>query len=47
MIVYALYIIDEGGRPLVSQYFQPSDDVPNEVLFGALFTELGISDPGR
>ncbi|MHA2108143.1 MAG: hypothetical protein ACW99R_10595 [Candidatus Hodarchaeales archaeon] len=38
MIVYALYIIDEGGRPLVSQYFQPSDDVPNEVLFGALFT---------
>ncbi len=38
MIVYALYIIDEGGRPLLSQYFQSSDDVPNEVLFGALFT---------
>ncbi len=38
MIVYALYIIDEGGRPLISQYFQSSDDIPNEVLFGALFT---------
>ncbi|PWI46767.1 hypothetical protein CEE45_15170 [Candidatus Heimdallarchaeota archaeon B3_Heim] len=38
MIVYAIYIIDEGGRPLVSQYFQSSDDIPNEVLFGALFT---------
>ena len=38
MIVYALYIIDEGGRPLVSQYFHSSEDIPNEVLFGALFT---------
>jgi hypothetical protein len=38
MIVYALYIIDESGRPLVSQYFQSSKEIPNEVLFSALFT---------
>ncbi|MHA1976787.1 MAG: hypothetical protein ACW98I_07820 [Candidatus Hodarchaeales archaeon] len=38
MIVYACYIIDDAGRPLLSQYFQSSDDIPNEVLFGALFT---------
>ena len=38
MIVYAVIIIDEGGRPLVSQYYQSTDDAPDEVLLAAVLT---------
>ncbi|MHA1945564.1 MAG: hypothetical protein ACXAC6_01055 [Candidatus Hodarchaeales archaeon] len=38
MIVYAIYIIDDGGRPLLSQHFQSTDNIPDEVLLGAVLT---------
>lgn len=40
MIVYAVYFISETGTPLLSEYFQSADNMPNEILLGGLFTAL-------
>jgi len=39
MIVYAVYVISEDGRTLLSENFQ-SKEVPDAVLLGGLFTAL-------
>ena len=40
MIVYAVYVITDDGRTILSEYFQSSDDIPNDVLLGGLLTAL-------
>ncbi|MFX0185639.1 MAG: hypothetical protein ACFE95_21350 [Candidatus Hodarchaeota archaeon] len=40
MIVYAVYIITEDGRTILSENFQSTKGLPNEVLFGGVLTAL-------
>ncbi|MHA2365723.1 MAG: hypothetical protein ACXAC7_17325 [Candidatus Hodarchaeales archaeon] len=40
MIVYAVYVISSDGRTIISENFQSTEAVPNEMLLGGLFTAL-------
>ncbi|MFX0206812.1 MAG: hypothetical protein ACFFDT_12570 [Candidatus Hodarchaeota archaeon] len=40
MIVYAVYIITEDGRTVLSENFQSTKDLPDSVLFGGVLTAL-------
>lgn len=40
MIIYAVYIIKNDGRPILSEYFQSEDELPSDVLLGGLVTAL-------
>ncbi len=39
-IVYAVYVLTEDGKTLISENFQSIEVIPNEVLLGGLFTAL-------
>ncbi|UCG03243.1 MAG: hypothetical protein JSW11_04480 [Candidatus Heimdallarchaeota archaeon] len=39
-IIYAVYVLTEDGKTLISEHFQSTEDIPNEVLLGGLFTAL-------
>lgn len=39
-IIYAVYVLNEEGKTLLSEHFQSTEDIPNEVLLGGLFTAL-------
>jgi hypothetical protein len=40
MIVYAVYIITEDGRTILSENFQSTKGLPDDVLFGGVLTAL-------
>ncbi|MHA2244141.1 MAG: hypothetical protein ACXADY_04175 [Candidatus Hodarchaeales archaeon] len=40
LIVYAIYIISDDGRTIVSENFQSSEDIPDAILLGGLLTAL-------
>lgn len=40
MLVYAVYVIAEDGRTILSENFQSTEDVPDEILLGGLLTAL-------
>lgn len=40
MIVYAIYIVSDDGRTLLSEHFQTPEGKTNEILFGGLVTAL-------
>ncbi len=40
MIVYAVYIITDDGKTILSENFQSIEEVPNEMLLGGLITAL-------
>lgn len=40
MIIYAVYIIKNDGSPLLSEYFQSEENLPNSVLLGGLVTAI-------
>lgn len=39
-IIYAVYVLTEEGKTILSENFQSTEDIPNEVLLGGLFTAL-------
>jgi len=40
LIVYAVYIITNDGRPLVSEYFQSHANLPNDINLSALLASV-------
>ena len=40
MIIYAVYIVGDDGRTLLAEYFQSTENLPDSVLVGGLFTAL-------
>ncbi|MHA2225427.1 MAG: hypothetical protein ACXAC8_09495 [Candidatus Hodarchaeales archaeon] len=40
MIVYAIYIITDDGRTLISEHFQSSEEISNEIILGGMITAL-------
>lgn len=40
MIIYAIYVITEDGRTILSENFQSSEDIPDAILLGGLLTAL-------
>ncbi len=39
-IIYAVYLLTEDGKTILSENFQADDVIPNEVLLGGLLTAL-------
>jgi hypothetical protein len=39
-IIYAVYVLTEDGKTLLSENFQSTEEIPKEVLLGGLFTAL-------
>ncbi len=40
LIVYAIYVISDDGRTILSESFQSSEDFPDAILLGGLLTAL-------
>jgi len=40
MIVFAIHIITDDGRTILSEYLQNPEDLPDAVLFGGFLTAL-------
>ncbi|MHA2296516.1 MAG: hypothetical protein ACXAEU_16895 [Candidatus Hodarchaeales archaeon] len=40
MIVYAVYVISEDGRSIVSEHFQSAEDIPDDLMLSGLLTAL-------
>jgi hypothetical protein len=40
MIVYAVYIVTDDGRTILSENFQSTEEIPNEILLGGLLTAI-------
>lgn len=40
MIVYAVFVITDDGRTILSEQFQSIEDVKDSILFGGVFTAL-------
>ncbi len=39
-IIYAVYVLTEEGKTILSENFQSADVIPNEILLGGLLTAL-------
>ncbi|MFX1286633.1 MAG: hypothetical protein ACFFB5_23555 [Promethearchaeota archaeon] len=39
-IIYAVYVLTEEGKTILSENFQSAEDIPNEVILGGLLTAL-------
>ena len=40
MIIYAIFIVDQEGRVVFSEYYQSPRDLPNEILLSSALTSL-------
>ncbi|MFX0182721.1 MAG: hypothetical protein ACFE95_06515 [Candidatus Hodarchaeota archaeon] len=40
MIVYAVYVVTDDGRTILSENFQSTEEIPNEILLGGLLTAI-------
>lgn len=38
MIIYGIYVITDDGRTILSENFQSSEEVPDDLLFGGMLT---------
>ncbi|MFX1506268.1 MAG: hypothetical protein ACFFDC_09140 [Promethearchaeota archaeon] len=40
MIIYAVFVITDDGRTILSEQFQSVEDTKNDILFGGVFTAI-------